>query len=427
MEAESTKKPPDALVARIKSADGLSLLFTAMADSFRKYGDLRKVEIGPLSIEEWSQVCQFTNRKRKDGYSSFVTVSKAEFLSGFKGRNNVFAGYDPLEVVLAFTGGRPETDAEREARLEGERLKWFRCLFASCGSEWGQAVLAGIEEKAPTLMLFNRMWREKGARLATDASPVVAALARMPLDPTVPQSEFANTCSGDPHAFDRRRISGRLLRAALRHLMGQGEGAPIERENARLLTAGIEPSELNSNVTVHNFMVDGRPQTGAFPASYWLSLSDATIGTKVVVAMENSGAYERIRRRYLPEWVAVACLSGQHKYGTIKFLELCRDKGIRLLYSGDLDPEGLVIAQNCVTRAPGLFEPVGYDCEIYRRLAGKRQEKISQRRLAQLSRLTHPTLVSIGEEMLKTKTPVYQEDLVVAIEKAVLVALEAKA
>nr|WP_284708148.1 TIGR02679 domain-containing protein [Sporomusa sphaeroides] len=396
-----------------------------MADSFRRYGDLRKVEIGPLSIEEWSQVCQFTNRKRKAGYSSFVTISKAEFLSGFKGKNNVFAGYDALEVVLAFAGGRPETDAECEARLENERLEWFRRLFAGCSSEWGQTVLGGIEAKVPALMLFNRMWREKGSMLAKDASPVVVALARMPLLPPVSQSEFANVCSGDPHAFDRRRISGRLLRAALRYLLGPGEGVPIERENAGLISAGIEPSELNSNVTVYNFVVDGRPQTGAFPASYWLSLSGVEIDTKVVVAMEGSGAYERMRRLHLPEGTAVACLSGQHKYGTIKFLELCKEKRIRLLYSGDLDPEGLVIAQKCVTRAPGLFKPVGYDRELYWRFAGKRKEKkISNRRLAQLSRLTHPALVTIGEVMLKAKTPVYQEDLLVEIEKAILTALE---
>jgi len=36
--------------------------------------------------------------KRKEGYSEFVTVSKGEFLSGFKGRHNVFARFDPLVI-----------------------------------------------------------------------------------------------------------------------------------------------------------------------------------------------------------------------------------------------------------------------------------------------------------------------------------------
>ncbi|MCK9526559.1 MAG: DUF2399 domain-containing protein, partial [Limnochordia bacterium] len=78
-----------------------------------------------------------------------------------------------------------------------------------------------------------------------------------------------------------------------------------------------------------------------------------------------------------------------------------------IYYSGDLDPEGILIAQRLATRYPGLlnywrFTPPDYE----RALSHKR---LTPTRLAKLQGATDPKLKPLVEAVTRTKQAAYQE------------------
>ncbi len=80
-----------------------------------------------------------------------------------------------------------------------------------------------------------------------------------------------------------------------------------------------------------------------------------------------------------------------------------------VLYNGDYDPEGLMIAQRLCNRF-GNVSPWYYHCEAYGKCMSDR--KIFERRLIQLRELSHPALKLVVEEMEKHKKAGYQEYIV---------------
>lgn len=80
-----------------------------------------------------------------------------------------------------------------------------------------------------------------------------------------------------------------------------------------------------------------------------------------------------------------------------------------LYYSGDYDPEGLLIADKLLERYKNKIEPIFYSVDIYKLIISN--EKIDDKRLKQLERIKDSRLIPIAECMKKEKRAAYQEGL----------------
>ena len=110
------------------------------------------------------------------------------------------------------------------------------------------------------------------------------------------------------------------------------------------------------------------------------------------------------------EGCALICTTGQLKLAGLLLLDHLAASGAQLWYSGDFDPEGLVIAQKLVDRYGDQLRLWRYTVEDY--AVSVSDQAISSRRLAMLDAVGDRRLEAVKVEMRRRKRAGYQEALV---------------
>lgn len=106
---------------------------------------------------------------------------------------------------------------------------------------------------------------------------------------------------------------------------------------------------------------------------------------------------------------AYMCMNGQPRLAGLMVLDLLAKSGTKIYYSGDLDPEGILIAQKLSRYYKGEFHYWHMDEEDYE--ICKSDEKISQRRMKMLERITDERLKPLVKAIEEYGTSGYQEKL----------------
>ena len=88
-------------------------------------------------------------------------------------------------------------------------------------------------------------------------------------------------------------------------------------------------------------------------------------------------------------------------------LDLLAESGTTIYYSGDLDPEGILIAQKLADYYKEKFYFWHMDVEDYEKC--RSEETISDRRMKILDKITDARLIPVVNQIRKYKTAGYQE------------------
>src|SRR5690606_31558570 len=104
---------------------------------------------------------------------------------------------------------------------------------------------------------------------------------------------------------------------------------------------------------------------------------------------------------------SLVCANGQINLATLVLLEKVVATGAVLYYSGDFDPEGLLIADRLKDRFGEALHLWRYSLEDYAKTVSER--RLTDGRLKQLERLKNETLRQVGRELLKRGYAGYQE------------------
>lgn len=105
------------------------------------------------------------------------------------------------------------------------------------------------------------------------------------------------------------------------------------------------------------------------------------------------------------------CMNGQPRLAGLMLLDFLEKSGTTIYYSGDLDPEGILIAQKLADYYRGKFHFWHMDPEDYNK--SRSEEVISDRRMKILDKITDVRLISVVDEIKKYKTAGYQERIFV--------------
>lgn len=181
----------------------------------------------------------------------------------------------------------------------------------------------------------------------------------------------------------------------------------IERLVLRLENLLIEGASLDEMVQVPLAVIAGWariecPQNKIYivenPSVYAMLCSDEC-GTADDGGMDNLG-----------DMTAYMCMNGQPRLAGLMVLELLARSGTTVYYAGDIDPEGLLIAQKLSRFYDGKFNFWHMDAEDY--IVSRSSEKISYRRLKTLEKITDERLMPAARMIMKYKTAGYQERIV---------------
>lgn len=118
----------------------------------------------------------------------------------------------------------------------------------------------------------------------------------------------------------------------------------------------------------------------------------------------------------LPENTFV-CSSGQFTYAVWLLLEKLVESNCQIYYVGDLNLEGLLMAQRLLNRFPNFVQTIGMTLLNYEK--AKVQTEISDNRLKQLRALKDPNLQKIALKIEKNQEIAMQEGFISELIEAI--------
>ena len=140
---------------------------------------------------------------------------------------------------------------------------------------------------------------------------------------------------------------------------------------------------------------------------------------QVVFVVENSGVFSALLDRFRESCEnegrvdsanpPLLCTHGQFKLASLLLLDKLAASGTLIYYSGDFDPEGLLMMERLLLRYPSQAKSWHYTLADYRLAHSERV--ISPQRLKQLDRVVSPELVPLKEEIMRTARAGYQEGI----------------
>lgn len=235
---------------------------------------------------------------------------------------------------------------------------------------------------------------------------------------------FASQVSGNPHFFDE---GTRMFRYLLYGICGVCKIPYPNRQDAEsraelLYQAGILKDDISNTVTAIGLLAhyeNGALHPGIhgfWQAGEMLQLNLFHLGQlgcvesvhNRVYVVENPSIFQKlVEETHGSE--TIVCSNGQLRLAVLVLLDFLTESGSTLFYSGDFDPEGLVIAQKLKNRYGTKLEFWHYEIADYEQ--AKSSEEISETRLKQLVHLQEPALQVIGKRMKEERLAGYQENI----------------
>lgn len=236
---------------------------------------------------------------------------------------------------------------------------------------------------------------------------------------------FAARLTGNPHGFDRDQEGGHDLETILSwYALQQGKTdkcspLPSLRRQQLLFQGGLLVDEISNAVTVYGLQAldrNGKLHSGLagfterqepvqVPLLVLAGWQQVRCFGPQAYVVENPSVFALLARGKR----TVVCGNGQPRLALLQLLELMGQAKIHILYAGDLDPEGLLIAQNLKKSYTGPFSFWHMGVEDYR--ASHPRTAISPRRLKLLERITDPELRPVAELLRERKLAGYQENI----------------
>ena len=411
-----------------KGEPGLSRLLQKLIERYRSLGRIGgSVRLNELKDDEKEALSAFF---RKDYIKqTSATISFSAFEQALT--KTKYADLTIIEIFEALEGQKIQTNSQQQLLNEQEKQAFFQMLKQEVPhlEKW----LSYIEGKGRGTRPFHSLYEKDCNELkklvllvgqAVKGLPKNGQFERLPI--------FSQRITKNPHAFDLDTELGRAFLLALQFILHQkGEWRGIKNQlnteevNELLQAFHIFRDDLLNFVTVigvkgwHNEHVNETMEVAVntqtvlnLPLRVVLKLTSAAphIGKRVFV-VENSGVCSAILDRWqLPFCPPLICTHGQFKLAALMLLDLCAKEGIEICYSGDFDPEGLLMAQRMKIRHPKHVSLWKYTKSDYEKSLSTKE--ISLEKLAQLNRIELPELESVKLALLKTHCAGYQEELI---------------
>lgn len=222
-------------------------------------------------------------------------------------------------------------------------------------------------------------------------------------------SIFAMETVNNPHFYDFDTKQSNTFLQFIALLLEREEVKNRKEKITLLEEVGILIDEVSNFVITYN--LEGDVLLDAFqekltPLTLNLSniqkLAQVRAKNNKVLIVENPSFISKVVNKKISYSVIVT--SGNSNLVTYQLLEKLKDEN--LYFSGDFDPEGLLIAQTFKERFPNL-EFLAYNKEMYNR--GLSKKKISSSRLKKLEQIKEKSLLEIKELLLETGYASYQE------------------
>jgi uncharacterized protein (TIGR02679 family) len=437
------KKDLQIAVEFFRGEPGFKRLFKKFIQNYRSLGRLGgTAKLTKLTLEEKEALGGILGQDFSGKPTLIISVKKfAKALEKTR-----FAHMDLKELLFAYQGGTILTKNEEKNEYLETKNRFFQDLSEKYPEETCQLWLEHIQSNKSASKGVHCTYNENPFLLKEQLKNVLEAIGKLPArDNTHPVvycrlPVFAHQITNDPHAFDTNTPQGRLLIQALGLIRGlqdvnyQLSSSPNSEEITELLGSfGIIRDDILNFVTCVGIIAY---RNGSAKLNDWwqkcaeegaaLNIPLREIireesfspfnGQQVVFVVENSGVFSEILDTYQNKMLPpppLICTNGQFKLAALLLFDRLVQNDVTIYYSGDFDPEGLLMAQRLESRHPSKVRLWHYTLADYQKSLS--EVVLSENRLNKLKKLNSPKLADVKEFMIETKRAGYQEKLIDAL------------
>ncbi|HBG17172.1 MAG TPA: TIGR02679 family protein [Firmicutes bacterium] len=416
-----------------RETPGFHRLLAAIKEKYRSLGTLGgKIHLSNLKSEEKSAL---TGLLRRD-YSrhSHAEIQVSAVLAALN--NTKFQGVDFQEVLAGYWGEELISKKEELSIYNQQREEYFSRLaerLPSKAAGWLRETLVKKDNAYKTLIT---RYEQDPDGLSKDLEVVGAAVAQLPClaGKKMQLPIFSSQLTADPHFFDRTMPARYLFIYALVHIFDEQKPTNAFTEAELLYKAGLFSTEI-ANYTISCGLLGYINENeihqgwlGFYRSGESLQVSVENLSRLervispcgLVFVMENPAVFSALAERWNKKFVSslpLVCVNGQVNLATFALLEMLVASGALLYYSGDFDPEGLLIADRLKKRFDEKLLLWRYSVADYRNSLSV--QRLTAERLKQLQRLEDQSLKKVGAAMAEAKYAGYQEVLVAELWKDV--------
>lgn len=405
-----------------KSNPGFNRVLIKIRDKYISLGKLG----GTVKLENLSQTEKeaLSGYLKENYYKNSVIIKIDKFQDALE--DTPFKGLDLVKILGGYFGKEIITKKESQSIYEREKKEFYQDVLEQINGEIAVKWLNDIlKNKINSYNLLSRKYDLDKGKLKKDLILVSQALDNLPClsDKKERLAVFSSQISKNPHEFDDNSDCGNLLMYGIIYFLGEKYPENAEEKAEILYKAGLIRDEISNFTTLSGLLAyteegvhdgwQGFYNLGEpLQVSLWniSSLKRVIAPTGKVFVFENPTVFSEVLYKTSSINPAIICTYGNIKLASLILLDFLAKENTKIYYSGDFDPEGLIIADKLKRRYGENLYIWRYSTEDYNKV--KSNEVIEDKRLKKLDKLKDSYLIELSKLIKEHKTAGYQELLV---------------
>lgn len=341
--------------------------------------------------------------------------------------NTKYENCDFNEVLKMYFNQRVLTNKYRQEQEQMRVQNIFKQFFKQEGKSQ-QWIYNTYTNRDSVYIRIVQASKENEQKCINTVCVVMKALNHLPMWKNKKEniSIFASYHTKNPHAFDKNTFAYYLMMHGIVYFLKVDFPKTNLEQNEILYRAGLYQDGISNYCSVARlqaFNENNQPHLGwtGFYDSYealnvnmdnLLHIHFITCCDRVYI-VENPSVFQALLKKIKKEKIekiGLVCTNGQLNYSAYLLLDILVNSNIEIYYSGDMDPEGLLIADKIKQRYPSI-KLWCYDVSQYE--ISKSKEQATDQRMHMLDALKDGALIRIGKCISENKNRVgYQENMI---------------
>ncbi len=409
-------------VEYFKNDNGYLRLLKGIKNKYVSYGEMKGNVIITNPTKDERQA--LSGLMKKD-YSKNKTITINIMKLQNQLQNTKFSGVDLKDIINTYFKEEIITNKDSKKKYQEELDEFFEEILEQNKEKNIYKYLKEIiENKNNIYYNLKKYYNKDKDSLEKALKNACMGINHLPKK-NVRIPVFASNTINNPHGYDRKNLCGKIFIMLLSYInnvqvpKSSKDLSELYYKN-HLLVDDVSNMVLCRNIEgfVENRCLEHKGLKGfkeynepiyltIYNLSNILGINENNKYKKVLIT-ENPAVFMEIAEKCKRKDFPLVCTYGQVKLAGIILLDLLVNAGYTLYYSGDLDPEGIQIADKLKQRYGESLEFIGFDIETYLKNISNMQ--VNETRINKLKHINSKELLETCNCLKKNRRVAYEEE-----------------